>query len=126
MAWSGYLLDDLLCRYGLEFGRAEIAERAVQAGAVEPADVLDDRPARHGAGGPGLQVEQLSLDRGEERFGEGVVPALAGAAEGQRHLAVAGQASERGRRVLAAPVRVEDHSGGRVAGGDGVGQRISN
>src|SRR5215469_5966920 len=40
------------------------------------------------------------------------------------YLAVLGKISEGGRGVLAAPVGVEDHPGGGVAGGDGVGQRI--
>jgi hypothetical protein len=42
MAWSGYLLENLLTGCGLEFGGAEIAQGAVQAGAVEPAEALDE------------------------------------------------------------------------------------
>jgi hypothetical protein len=69
-------------------------------GAVVPADVLDNRVAGTGPGWPDLQVEQLALDRAEEALGEGVVPALAGAAVGQLDLAVAGQLGERSRGVL--------------------------
>jgi hypothetical protein len=58
MAWSGYLLEDLLTGCGLEFGRAEIAQGAMQAGAVEPADVLDD--GAPGAGAP--NVPRLLMD----------------------------------------------------------------
>ncbi|HET9898919.1 MAG TPA: site-specific integrase [Streptosporangiaceae bacterium] len=74
-------------------------------------------------GGPGLKVEELAFDGGEKRFGKGVVPALAGAAAGQRHRVIAGQASELGRGVLAAPVGAGDHPRRRVAGRDGIGQR---
>src|SRR5262249_35850514 len=77
-------------------------------------------------GRPGLQVEQLAFDQGEEALREGVVPALAGAAVGQRHGMVAGQSSELGGGVLAAPVGMGDHSGGRVAGRDGVGQGVGD
>jgi hypothetical protein len=66
MAWSGYLLENLLTGCGLEFGGPEIAQGAVQAGAVEPADVLDDCVPRARFGGLGLEVEQLAFDRGKE------------------------------------------------------------
>jgi hypothetical protein len=58
-----------------------------------------------GPGGPGLQVEQLAFDRGEERLGQGVVPALAGAAMGQGYLAVGSEVGEFGGGVLAAPAK---------------------
>ncbi len=101
MAWSGYLLGDLLICCGLEFGGAEIVQGAVQAGAVVPADVLHDGAPGAGSGGPWLQIEQLAFDRGEERFREGVVPALAFAARRQGDLAVAGQPGEGSGGVLA-------------------------
>src|SRR6266516_2058757 len=119
MTRSGYLLDLAVF---FEFGGAAVAEGAVQPGAVVPGDVLDDRPPGGSLGGPGLEVEQLALDRGEKRFRKSVVPALAGAAMGQLHRTAAGQASELGGGVLAAPVGVEDHSRRRVAGSDRVCQ----
>jgi hypothetical protein len=72
----------------------------VQAGAVVPADVLGDGVAGAGAGGPGLQVEKLAFDGAEERFGEGVVPALPCAAVGQLDLAVRGEGGELAGGVL--------------------------
>ena len=45
---------------------------------------------------------------------------------GQADIAVAGQAGELGRGVLAAAVSVKDHSRGRVAGGDRVGQGVGD
>src|SRR5215216_3988409 len=44
----------------------------MQAGAVVPGDVGHGGAAGGGSGGPGLLVETLALQRGEERFGEGV------------------------------------------------------
>ena len=90
MAWSGYILENPLTGSGLEFGGTEIAQGAVQAGAVEPADVLDDGAPCARFGGLGLEVEQLAFDRGEERFGQALSPALAFAAHRQGDLAVAG------------------------------------
>jgi len=66
----------------------------VQAGAVVPGRVLYDRPACQGARGPGLNVDQLAFERGEERFGQGVVPALAGPADRQDDLVPVGQGGE--------------------------------
>src|ERR1035441_1618820 len=99
MAWSGYLLGDLLSGGGLEFGGTEIVQGAVQAGAVDPADVLHDGAPGSGPGRPGLEVEQFAFDRGKERFGEGVIPALAFAADRQGDLAVTGQLGEGSRGV---------------------------
>src|SRR5215469_235637 len=118
MTRSGYFLDLVVF---FEFGGAAVAEGAVQPGAVVPADVVNDRPARRGPGGPGLGIDQLAFDRGEETLGQGVVPALAGAPHRQGHLAVAGQLSEAGRGVLAASIAVEDHPWAGAAGGDGIG-----
>ena len=42
---SGYLPEVLFSGGGFVFGGAEVAEGAVQAGAVVPGDVFDDRPA---------------------------------------------------------------------------------
>jgi hypothetical protein len=87
---SGYLPEVLLSGSGFVFGGAAIAEGAVQAGAVVPADVLDDGPPCPGPGGPGLQVEQFALGRVEERLGQGVIPALARAPDRQGDLVIAG------------------------------------
>src|SRR5437764_5501854 len=106
MTRSGYLLD--LAGF-FELCGAAVAEGAVQPGAVVPAGVFHDVPAGGGPGRPGLGVDQLAFDRGEERFGQGVVPALAGASMGQRYRIVAGQGGELGRGVLTAPAGMEVH-----------------
>src|SRR4029450_13661138 len=90
MARSGYLLEDLLVG-GLELVGSHIAERAVQAGAVVPAEVLDGAPAGGGPGRPELLVQALALQRGEERLGERVVPALPGPPRPQGHLEIDAQ-----------------------------------
>jgi len=110
MARSGYLPEGLFTGGGLVFGGAAVAQGAVQVGAVVPADVLHDRTAGPGPGGPGADICQLAFERGEERLGEGVVPALASAPEGQGDLAVTGQGGELGRGVLAAAVGVKPNS----------------
>jgi hypothetical protein len=68
----------------------------VQAGAVVPADVFGDGVAGACPGGPGLQVDQLAFDGTEEALGQGIVPALAGAAVGQLNLAVGRKSGESG------------------------------
>src|SRR5580700_1932594 len=125
MAWSGYILD-LVAVAGFELGWAEVAEGAVQAGAVVPADVLSDGGAGGSSGGPGLVVEQLAFDGGEPAFGQSVIPALPGPAMGQLDIETAGQGGEFGGCVLASPVGVEDHSRRGVAGSDRVGQRCGD
>src|SRR5215207_3861779 len=124
MARSGYLLDALLVGGGLELVGGPVAQGAVQPGAVVPGDVLHGGAAGGRSGGPGLLVEALALQRGEERFGERIVPALAGPTGRQGHLQVAGEGGVGAADVLATLVRMEDHLG--VGGGDRVGQRVSD
>src|SRR5512133_2345285 len=91
MARSGYLRDDLLVGRGLELVGGPVAQGTVEPGAVEPGEVVHGRVAGGGAGGPGLVVEALALQRGEERFGERVIPALAGAARRQADREIVGE-----------------------------------
>src|SRR5512133_2019146 len=123
MARSGYLLDALLVGGGLELVGGPVAQGAVQPGAVVPGDVVHGGAAGGRSGGPGLLVEALALQRGKERFGERVVPALPGPTGRQGHLQVAGEGGVVAADVLATLVRMEDHPGLGVAGGDRVGQR---
>src|SRR5215471_10203185 len=120
MAWSGYLLDLVVF---FEFGGAAVSEGGVQPGAVVPGDVLDGGVAGGRAGGPLPGVDQLPFDRGEERFGQGVIPALAGPADRKRDLALRGEGSELRGGVLAPAVGMEDHSRAGVPRSDSVGQR---
>ena len=59
----------------------------MQPGAVVPGDVLHDCPPGPGPGRPGPGVDELALERGEERLGQRVVPAPAGPAGRQGDLA---------------------------------------
>ena len=83
-----------------EVGGAVVVQGAVQPGAVVSGDVLHDRPAGSGPGVPGPKVGELALQRGEERLGHGVVPALALAAHRWQDLAASGEISERSGGVL--------------------------
>ena len=104
MAWSGYLCVLVLILVGgcLVFGWGEVAEGGVEPAAVVPGDVVDDGTAGEGVGGPGLLVDAFAFQRGEERFGDGVVPALPGPADRQGHSAVVGEGGVLPGRVLTA------------------------
>src|SRR5512133_4129770 len=105
MARSGYLLDALLVGGGLELVGGHVAEGAVQPGAVVPGDVLHGGAAGGGPGGPGLLVEALAFQGGEERLGERVVPALPGAAGRQADREIVGEGGVGAAGVLATLVR---------------------
>src|SRR5215217_1780801 len=125
MARSGYLLD-LLVGGGLELVGRQVAQRAVQPGAVVPADVLHDCAAGGGSGGPGLLVEALAFQRREERLGQRVVPALPGPTVRQRHLEIAGEGGVVAAGVLAPAIGMEHDPSCGIASGHGVGQRVGN
>src|SRR5918999_3351502 len=107
MARSGYLRDGLLVGGGLELVGGLVAQSAVEPGAVVPGDVLHGGAAGGGSGGPGLGVQALTLQRGEERFGQRVVPALPGPAAGQGDLEIAGEGGVVVAGVLTAAISVE-------------------
>src|SRR5215204_7605715 len=66
----------------LELGRCKVAEGGMAALAVvEGLDVLEDGRLCLLPGGPGLAVEQLGLEGGEEALGDGIVPTGAGATD---------------------------------------------
>src|SRR6185312_893741 len=75
-------LSDLPFRKGLEDGRRLAAESRVATPAVvEDLDVLVDRVGGLAAGRPAAPVNELPLQRSEEALDDGVVPAVAPAAE---------------------------------------------
>jgi hypothetical protein len=57
----------------LVFERRDVAEALVEAGAVVPADVLDDGELELGARPPHSVFDQLGLEAVDEALGEGVV-----------------------------------------------------
>ncbi len=64
---------------GFVLGGAEVAQRGVQPlSVVEHLDEVEHGSAGLGRGGPRVPVDQLGLEGGEEAFGDGVVPGLAG------------------------------------------------
>src|SRR5512132_4181315 len=106
MARSGYLLDGLLAGGGFELVGGHVAKGAVQPGAVVPGDVVHGGAAGSGPGRPGLLVETLALQRGEERLGERVIPALPGPTGRQGDLEIAGEGGVVAAGVLATLVRM--------------------
>ncbi len=95
---------------GFELVGGHVAEGAVQAGAVVPGDVFHGGVAGGGPGGPGLLVEALAFQGGEERLGERVVPSLAGAACRQADHEIVGEGGVVAAG-LATLVRMEHHPG---------------
>jgi hypothetical protein len=83
LIYSGCVVGRQPARAGrFECGGAEVAEGRVSAAGVVPTfDVLEYRLAGGGVGRPGLPVQQFGFDGGEERFGDGVVPALPASAD---------------------------------------------
>lgn len=64
---------------GLVSRRRLVADRGMQPLlVVEDFDELEDRSARSAARGPCVPVDEFELERCEKRFGDSVVPALAG------------------------------------------------
>ena len=59
----------------LELGGWKIAEGLVQAGGVEPADVLDDRQLELGSRAPDAVGDELGLEAVDEALGHRVVEA---------------------------------------------------
>jgi hypothetical protein len=64
-----------------EFGGRDVAERFVQAGVVEPAEVFDDRDLELRARLPDTVLDQLDLERVDERLGQRVVVGVADRAD---------------------------------------------
>jgi hypothetical protein len=62
---------------GLELGGWEVAEGAVQAVVVKPAEVLDDRQLELLATAPDAIGDQLGLEAVDERFGQSVIQRVA-------------------------------------------------
>src|SRR5215212_721413 len=109
----------------LEVGRGEVAEGGMAALAVvEGLDVLEDGRLCLLPGGPGLTVEQLGLEGGEEALGDGVVPTGAGATDALAQVVGSQPVGVGTGQVLGAPIRVVDQAGSRTPRGESHGQRI--
>src|SRR5829696_1606772 len=89
-------------------------------------DVFGDRESGAGSGIESLSVIHFVLESGEERFGGGVVPANAGAADAGVDSVGAAEVGEFAGRILAAAVGVEDGAGGSVAVRDGHLQGVGD
>src|SRR5678815_4867426 len=121
MARSGYLLDALLVGGGLELVGGHVAQGAVQPGAVVPGDVLHGGAAGSGPGRPGLLVEALALQGGEERLGERVDAPI----DRQVDLCGLEWLGGRGRGDWEEPVDLTGHIALEAADGLALGQALS-
>jgi hypothetical protein len=65
----------------LELSRRYVSERFMQAGVVEPAEVFDDRELELRARLPDTVLDQLDLERVDERLGQRVVVGVADRAD---------------------------------------------
>ena len=82
---------------------------------VEAFEVVEDRHARLGVGAPAAAIDQLALERGEERFGHRVIEAVAHAAHRWRDASLAAAPTKRQAGVLSAVVCVVDQSSSRLS-----------
>src|SRR5579884_1131167 len=97
----------------LEGGRREVAQGRVPAmGVVEALDVVEDGRSRLGACPEDVPLEQLTLQGGEPRFGDGVVKAIAATAERRHNACLLTPRPKGNARILAAVVRMVNHAGG--------------
>src|SRR3954468_12094878 len=86
---------------GLVVGGAEVAQCGVPAaGVVEALEVAEDGVGQLLAGGPGMPVEQLGLQGGEEALGQAIVQAVADAAHRAEQAGLAQPLPERPAGVL--------------------------
>lgn len=96
-----FLFYLLIERDHLELSGREITERGVPPLAVvESLDVVEDGALQLTARRPGAAADELLLQGGEERLGDGVVKAITPRAHRDRHAAVAGSLAEGKRYVL--------------------------
>ena len=65
-------------------GSSEVQGRVAALGVVEDLDEVEHRRAQPVAGGPGVAVQQLALQGGEEALGHGIVQRIADTADERR------------------------------------------
>src|SRR5688500_8209655 len=108
-----------------EVGWREVAEGGMAALAVvEDLDVLEDSGSGLLPGGPGLAVQQLGLEGGEEALSDRVVPARAGMADALAQVVSSQPVGVGTGQILGAPISVVDQAGRRTPRGERHGQRI--
>src|SRR5438874_6284201 len=88
----------------LVFARRDVAEALVQASAVVPADVLDDRELELRARSPDTVADQFGLEAIDERFGECVVVGVADRSDRAEHAMVGERLRVVAARVLTAAI----------------------
>ena len=119
MAWSRYLHEILLVDRCFALIGCLVAERAGQASAVEPCDVVDAAATRRCAG-HGCWSRYSPFERGEETLGERGVAALPGAPDRERDLEVGGEGGVLTAGETTPAIGGEDQPAARIAGGDAL------
>src|SRR5688572_18456996 len=100
------IVCDRLVLRGREKSVASVAALAV----VERLDVVEELAAQFGLGRPCASVHEFFLERGEEALGDGVVVAVAAAADRLGDAGGAGLLAERERDELGGFQRSSQHS----------------
>ena len=114
--------------FAFELHRADISQRRVQPGFVVPKQPRDRFILGLAPGHEALPVQALDLERAEQRFAAGIVPAVATPAHRTRNAVLLEHIPEGATGVLAALVAVKQQPGvlARVAPESGHAQRVDN
>src|SRR5829696_8848271 len=96
-------------------GAGVVECRVAALAVVEDLDEIEDRRAQPGSGRPGVAVEQLAFQRGEEALGDGVVQRIPDRSHGSDEAGGVQAAAVGERGVLAAVVGVADQAGWRLS-----------
>lgn len=84
----------------------DVAESAVDAVVVAPADPGGDLDLRVRAGAPGTAVDQFLLERGVDGLGQDVVVGVGDRADGGRRADLSQPPGVANRAILTSPIRV--------------------
>src|SRR5829696_3378230 len=82
--------------------RRQVVVGGMQASLVVPGDPAEDRGSRLGAGAVVAAADQLDLEGGQERLGDGVVQARPGATHGAAKPQLLADVDAGGRGIFAA------------------------
>src|SRR5215203_6769468 len=107
-------------------GAGVVECRVAALAVVEDLDEIEDRRAQPGSGRPGVAVEQLAFQRGEEALGDGVVQRIPDRSHGSDEAGGVQAAAVGERGVLAAVVGVADQAGWRLSLADGHLQGVQD
>ncbi len=90
---------------------------------IKSLDVIEDGSARRGAGGEAVVIDQFVFEAAPERFDEGVIIAVPGAAHGSEQTMFGQDLTVSGAGELTAPIGVDDEGPSGLTLAQGHAQR---